>query len=245
MNKEEFLQRLKNLLSGIPAAEAEEAMAYYRDYFADAGEENEARVIEELGSPEKVADNIRKDLGYPTENHQEAAYRDPYPNPYPNPYPEQNTGRDSCENRTYGEYTAGYGTAANTHTASAEKEKGGATGWIILAICTCWLWGPLLIGAAATLFGLSVAAIGTVIGLAAASFGLIIAGITLIGVGIAKMIISPAGGMVLVGVGMMLIGIALFGSALVALIVGKVVPALFRWIVSLFRKVFTKGGNAA
>ena len=241
MNKEEFLQRLKNLLSGIPAAEAEEAMAYYRDYFADAGEENEARVIEELGSPEKVADNIRKDLGYPTESHQEAAYRDPYPNPYPG----QNTGSASYENRTYGEYAAGYGTAANTHTASQEKEKGSATGWIILAICTCWLWGPLLIGAASVLFALCVTAIGMVIGLAAASFGLIIAGITLIGVGIAKMIISPAGGMVLMGIGMLLIGIALFGSALVALIVGKVVPALFRWIVSLFRKVFTKGGNAA
>ena len=80
--------------------------------------------------------------------------------------------------------------AANTHTASAEKEKGGATGWIILAICTCWLWGPLLIGAASVLFALCVTAIGMVIGLAAASFVLIIAGITLFGVGIDKMIIN-------------------------------------------------------
>lgn len=243
MNKEEFLQRLRNLLSGIPMAEAEEAMAYYRDYFADAGVENEARVIEELGSPEKVAENIRKDLGYPAEHNQEAAYRDPYPNPYP----EQNAGSHSYENRTYGEYTTGYGTAANTRAASTESEKKeqGTTGWIVLAICTCWLWGPLLIGAAATLFGLIVAAIGTVIGLAAASFGLIVAGIVLIGVGIAKMVISPAGGMVLLGVGMLLVGISLFGSVLVALIVGKAVPALFKWIASLFRKVFGKGGNVA
>lgn len=247
MNKEEFLQRLRNLLSGIPATEAEEALAYYRDYFADAGVENEARVIEELGSPEKVAENIRKDLGYPAEHNPEATYRDPYPNPYPNPYPEQNTGSGSYENRTYGEYAAGYGTAANTRTSSQESEnkKSGATGWIILAICTCWLWGPLLIGAAATLFGLIVAAIGTVIGLAAASFGLIVAGIVLIGVGIAKMVISPAGGMVLLGVGMLLVGISLFGTVLVALIVGKAVPALFKWIASLFRKVFGKGGNVA
>ncbi len=242
MNKEEFLQRLRNLLSGIPAAEAEEALAYYHDYFADAGAENEARVIEELGSPEKVAENIRKDLGYPAEHNQEAAYRDPYPNPYP----EQNTGSGSYENRAYGEYTAGYGTATNTRTVSQEGEKKEhGAGWIILAICTCWLWGPLLIGAAATLFSLCVAAIATVIGLAAASFGMIVAGIIVIGVGIAKMVISPAGGMVLLGVGMLLVGISLFGSVLVALIVGKAVPALFKWIASLFRKVFGKGGNMA
>ena len=51
MNKASFLQKLRELLSGIPSAEAEEALDYYRDYFADAGEENEAKVIEELGSP--------------------------------------------------------------------------------------------------------------------------------------------------------------------------------------------------
>ena len=64
MNKASFLQKLRELLSGIPSAEAEEALDYYRDYFADAGEENEAKVIEELGSPEKVAANILRDLGY-------------------------------------------------------------------------------------------------------------------------------------------------------------------------------------
>ncbi len=241
MNKEEFLQRLRNLLSGVPAAEAEEALEYYRDYFADAGPENEARVIEELGSPEKVAENIRKDLGYPADNYQEKAYRDPYPNPYP----EQNAGSYSYENRTYGEYTGGCGGQADTASAYKEKKKENSVGWIILAICTCWLWGPLLIGAVSVLFGLSIAAIATVFGLGAASFGIIIAGIVLIGVGIAKLVISPAGGMVLLGLGMLMVGIALFGIVLVALIFGKAIPALFRWIASLFRKVFGKGGNVA
>ena len=34
-------------------------MQYYNDYFDDAGSENEEKVIEELGSPAKLAETIR------------------------------------------------------------------------------------------------------------------------------------------------------------------------------------------
>ena len=63
MGKEVFLDRLEQLLSDISQEEREEAMAFYRSYFEEAGEENEAFVIEELGSPEKVAEAIKRDLG--------------------------------------------------------------------------------------------------------------------------------------------------------------------------------------
>lgn len=42
--------------------EREEALQYYNDYFNDAGAENEQDVIQALGSPEKVAENIKRDL---------------------------------------------------------------------------------------------------------------------------------------------------------------------------------------
>ena len=63
MNKEEFLKQLENLLSDISAEERADAMAYYHSYFEDAGEGNEASIIEELESPEKVAELIKRDLG--------------------------------------------------------------------------------------------------------------------------------------------------------------------------------------
>ena len=53
MNQEKFLQELEYLLSDISQVEREEAMEYYRCYFEDAGAENEARVLRELGSPHK------------------------------------------------------------------------------------------------------------------------------------------------------------------------------------------------
>lgn len=60
MNKDEFLRQLEVLLSGISQEERTEALAFYRSYFEDAGEANEAKILEELESPQKVADSIIK-----------------------------------------------------------------------------------------------------------------------------------------------------------------------------------------
>lgn len=62
MTRQEFMRRLEKLLSDIPENERREAMEYYENYFADAGPENEAKIIQELESPEKVATSIKKDL---------------------------------------------------------------------------------------------------------------------------------------------------------------------------------------
>lgn len=62
MNKNEFLRQLEQLLSDIPECERREAMEYYQNYFDDAGPQMEAKIIEELGSPQEVAASIKKDL---------------------------------------------------------------------------------------------------------------------------------------------------------------------------------------
>lgn len=59
MSREEFMERLAFLLSDIPQEEREDALSYYEDYFAEAGEEKEAEILKELGSPERVAAMIR------------------------------------------------------------------------------------------------------------------------------------------------------------------------------------------
>lgn len=62
MNRKEFMDRLEQLLTGIPEDERKDALKYYTDYFDDAGVENESHVICELGSPEKVAATIKADI---------------------------------------------------------------------------------------------------------------------------------------------------------------------------------------
>lgn len=56
------MRQLESLLQSIPAAEREEALQYYNDYFDDAGNESEQEVIEALGNPARVAENIKRDL---------------------------------------------------------------------------------------------------------------------------------------------------------------------------------------
>ena len=59
MNRKEFLDELAFLLQDIEDVERDEAIQYYQDYFDEAGVENEQQVINELGTPEKVAAIIK------------------------------------------------------------------------------------------------------------------------------------------------------------------------------------------
>ena len=62
MNRTEFMNQLEIFLQNISLAEKEEVLQYYNDYFDDAGAENEQSVIEALGNPARVAEDIRREL---------------------------------------------------------------------------------------------------------------------------------------------------------------------------------------
>lgn len=62
MNKFRYLEELSSRISYyLPEEEYRNVMQYYTEYFADAGEENEATVMEELGTPEVLAKKIIAD----------------------------------------------------------------------------------------------------------------------------------------------------------------------------------------
>ena len=61
MNAYEYLQSLRAALEVLPDEEINSAIRYSEDYFLDAGDENAAKVIEELGPPEQVAQAILND----------------------------------------------------------------------------------------------------------------------------------------------------------------------------------------
>ncbi|MBQ8327159.1 MAG: DUF1700 domain-containing protein [Lachnospiraceae bacterium] len=97
MNRIEFMQQLEMLLADISEAERADAIKYYNDYFDDAGIENEAGVIEQLGSPEQVAQNIKADaFGTENVNHTYTSQDAPNMNhTYTNQQP-QNNDRDGA-----------------------------------------------------------------------------------------------------------------------------------------------------
>lgn len=61
MNRQEFMNQLAAELSRLPKEEIQAAMEYYSEYFDEAGPEREQETIAELGSPAKVATQIKAD----------------------------------------------------------------------------------------------------------------------------------------------------------------------------------------
>ena len=60
-NKAVYLHELRRKLKGLPESEVIAACAYYDEYLTEAGPENEAAAIAELGTPAEVAAGIMGD----------------------------------------------------------------------------------------------------------------------------------------------------------------------------------------
>ena len=127
MNKIEFMRQLDILLMNLPIHEREEALQYYEDYFADAGEENEQAVIASLGSPAKVAENIKRDLSQSRG------------------YVEYETQKVEPGNEV-GEYRPVEEQNVPVSTPAVVEKKGGLSGGVLaLIIVLCILASPILL----------------------------------------------------------------------------------------------------
>ena len=58
MTREEYLNELKSCILALPVEEQNEALDYYYNYFEDANDDE--KVIAELGSPAKLAEEIEE-----------------------------------------------------------------------------------------------------------------------------------------------------------------------------------------
>lgn len=59
MNRQEYLNELRQCLNGAASKEGEDAIRYCEEYFDEAGPENEQQAMEELGKPSKFAAQIK------------------------------------------------------------------------------------------------------------------------------------------------------------------------------------------
>lgn len=62
MTRTEYLDQLNQYLKKLPRKDYQETMDYFVEYFDEAGPENEAKVIAELGSPREAAHEIMVNL---------------------------------------------------------------------------------------------------------------------------------------------------------------------------------------
>ena len=79
------MKELAYLLQDIQDEDKDDAVQYYTDYFEEAGPDKEAEVIQELGSPERIAAIIRADIAghlesggeFTEQGYQDERFRDP------------------------------------------------------------------------------------------------------------------------------------------------------------------------
>ena len=58
MTRTEYIAKLTKYLRRLPQKDYEEALEYFMEYFEEAGPENEAQVIAELGTPKEAAHEV-------------------------------------------------------------------------------------------------------------------------------------------------------------------------------------------
>lgn len=245
MNRTDFMSELEYLLQDIPEEEKEEALAYYRDYLEDAGDENEEQVIREFGSPERVAAIIRSDLSgnlesggeFTESGYQDERFKDPnYQVVQHRHLPEVS------------ETEAGPGEGRQGLSGKHQK-KNPAEDTIAMRFLKVGLLLLAIVVAAPIVLGLS----GGMLGILAGVFALAVTAIVLVGVltvtacivavsllvvGFGLVFTQPWGGVLVLGIGALALGLACIGIALSILVYGKFIPFCIRSIVNAISSLF-------
>lgn len=212
MTKNEYIGRLKSCLTALPPNEREEAVSYYEEFFEDAGEENTASVIAELGSPEKLAKNILSG-----QDSDEAVWS------------EKSAEEPPAEIKTES-------TSENKKTSGVVKDNNVTIIAIVILALTCPVWGGAAIGLVCAVFGL-------LLGVAAATGAMILGGVTMAVYGFVNLFGS--GDIInlgMVGGGLILLAIGLFLLVPAKWLYTKGVPAMFRGMGTLWRRLFGSKG---
>lgn len=253
MNQEEFLKQLSYLLSDLEEEEREEALAYYRDYLEESGELNPEEIQARLGSPEKVAAEIKGGLSGNDRGGEftERGYED-------SRYKEEDRIPDQYGQIVETGYEKEKRTGRKRRRGSDKRNQGlilillivffgiPAAGSLISAGFSV-IFGILggILGVFAGLFGLVFAAFGAAIGFLAGGIEMILQG--------GSRMASPAYGTMTIGGGFFMLAAALIAAFLGKWGCSNVIPALFRfifeqlgrffrWLGKALRRIFDKGG---
>ena len=237
MSRTEFMRQLESLLQNISATEREEALQYYNKYFNDAGPENEQNVIEALGNPAKVAENIKKDIfgnGYGENIYQKINADNRAMITYPAD-PQTENGNGEQRNRQ-----SDAAQTAQAQAVSSQKKEGMSTGMIVLIVLLCIFASPVILSVAGAGIGVAAGLIaawfGLIIGFGATAAALILVLIALVVTGIIALFSHPFVGMGLIGAGLICGGVGLLFLMLTVAMAGIATPAVCQWIGGLFQK---------
>ena len=210
MNRIDFMKQLESLLQNISPAEREEALQYYNEYFNDAGAENEQAVIEALGNPAKVAENIKRDINGAGD-----------------------AGNQRPQNRAVIQYQQ-----PTVSMQQEQSNKESMPTWaLVLIIIGGILLSPAALGIAGgllgTLAGIIVAWFSLIFGFGIAAMVLFVVLLVLLVTGIMCMWTDPLVGVALLGGGLVCGALSILFLMLTVAMAGIATPAIFKGICKL------------
>lgn len=222
MNRVEFMAELERLLADLPEDERQAAVQYYADYFADAGAENEAEVIRELGSPEKTAESIKADYYGRTFDESRFEHKD-----YMEKYGQQASGQ-----QTSGQQHAG------TAGASGEEKKPWTSRGlkILLIVLIAIVVWPVSLGLICAVVGILAAVVCLFAGLVIAAVCVMIAGGVTAVTGLLMSVAYPPAALMTTGIGLLLFVLGLIATVGTVKLCMIVYPAMLRGFVELCRR---------
>lgn len=227
MNRVEFMTELERLLSDLPEEERQAAVQYYADYFADAGVENEAEVIRELGSPEKTAESIKADYYGRTFDESRFEHKD-----YMEKYGQQASGQQTSGQQTSGQQQAGP-TGASVEGKKPWTSRGLKILLIVLIAIVVW---PVSLGLICAVLGILAAVVCLFAGLVIAAVCVMIAGGVTAVTGLLMSVAYPPAALMTTGIGLLLFVLGLIATVGTVKLCMIVYPAMLRGFVELCRR---------
>lgn len=231
MTKYEFLGDLSRLLSDIPDEERIQAMKYYEDYFADAGDGHEQEVLQELGSPEDIAKLIKSDMPENIEYGEGSSSRmqdcmQPY-HPSAQGGQSRNEHKTQFDNKEFQkESTPGAGSSILSDSGK------NVVLIVILAIITSPIWGTVLLGIISLIVGILSAILGILAGLILGGGGVAIGGFaSVFGGAVACVTGNVASGILTIGIGCVLFPVGVLCCYLGVMLCVKLIPAVWQELV--------------
>lgn len=235
MDRKAFMKELAFLLQDINDEEREEALAFYEDYFDEAGEENEAKIIQELGEPSRVAAIIRDSLKGHFEEHihvgNDGFSNDDYQRNY------EVIDVDKQE-KTYQKEA--------THFKNKWKDLGTRDRFllIVLLILAVLPLSGLIGGIFGVGFGLATAFFCLIFGFWIITIVLCIIGVVLIILGVSHLFTLPAAGLIYMGIGFIVIALAQVFEKIASWFFKNCIPSIVDMLSGVVNKYFHRGAQS-
>lgn len=227
MNRKEFLRKLQMELYKLPRYEIDDAIAYYNEYFEEAGPDQEQDVIRELGSPAKIATQIKADYAVRQLENLETGH-----------YGGQNRSNQAgAEGQNRGNTDSGTDQYADSSNQQQKNQKPpgklSAAWWVVIGIVGGIFAAPVAIPVA---FALAALVIAVFIGIVAILIAALVTTIALIIMSICAVIFGIAMLATSGPMALLIIGLGLMGISLMALLTAGIIALANLFFRMLARK---------